>query len=262
MAARWLGCLLDYGEGRERQKHPGKLHRLAHVLCTDPVNSSLKMKHISSHPSTEELLAEWAGAEDNLITSQFYFWASGTTFQKSQEGLLQSLLLEMFKHNPSLIPVVVPDLYKRCGVREEARRVTWRRPDLLQCMSRLKKHTVGKRLCFFIDGLDEYEGDQLELVNLLLDVSQSPNIKLCVSSRPHNIFEESFGIDKNWNIVLQHFTKKDIRLYVTGQLEDRPQFKRLRETDAGSQLVESIVEKAQGVFLWVSINQFLLFCSR
>ena len=43
---------------------------------------------------------------------------------------------------------------------------------------------MPKGACFFIDGLDEYDGDHVELIRLLQDFSQPNNIKICASNRP------------------------------------------------------------------------------
>jgi hypothetical protein len=51
---------------------------------------------------------------------------------------------------------------------------------------------VSTKFCFFIDGLDEYSGDEEETLRLMLDISSSSNIKICVSSRPWNTFLDAF----------------------------------------------------------------------
>lgn len=46
---------------------------------------------------------------------------------------------------------------------------------------------------FFIDGVDDCSGDHSEMVHLLKDFSKLPNVKLCVASRPWNVFEDASG---------------------------------------------------------------------
>ena len=62
----------------------------------------------------------------------------------------------------------------------------WGRAELFKAFDRIKAlhNTIHKRFCLFIDGLDEYEGEHSELVELLSSFAASPNIKLCLSSRP------------------------------------------------------------------------------
>ncbi|KAI0415762.1 hypothetical protein F5X98DRAFT_365007 [Xylaria grammica] len=66
---------------------------------------STLMKFICSHTTTKELLRGWAGGK-RLITAKFFFWNAGTTLQKSREGLLRSLLFEILRKCPELIPRV------------------------------------------------------------------------------------------------------------------------------------------------------------
>jgi hypothetical protein len=52
------------------------------------------------------------------------------------------------------------------------------------------------KLCFFIDGLDEYEGSDSDgpevIINVLTDIQRSPYLKIYLSSRPRFEFEEAF----------------------------------------------------------------------
>jgi hypothetical protein len=40
------------------------------------------------------------------------------------------------------------------------------------------------KFCLFIDGLDEYQGDYDDLLDLLFQLQQPDHVKSCVSSRP------------------------------------------------------------------------------
>ncbi|KAF2175974.1 hypothetical protein K469DRAFT_761665 [Zopfia rhizophila CBS 207.26] len=80
----------------------------------------------------------------------------------------------------------------------------------------------------------------------------SPDIKICVSSRPWNVYEDAFGGDPSRMLRLQDLTRGDIRLYVTDNLETNSHYLAIKEVDdAYKQLVEEITERADGVFLWV-----------
>lgn len=68
------------------------------------------------------------------------------------------------------------------------------------------------RLCFFIDGPDEFE-DEDDLIIFLRDNVSSTNVKVCSSSRPHKAFEDAFGASAK--LRLQDLTYKDIQLYMT-----------------------------------------------
>jgi hypothetical protein len=69
------------------------------------------MKNFSMHPHTPLNLQAWARKspiQGPLYSASFYLWMSGTREQKSQLGLMKTLLRSVLKQNPQLIPVVFP----------------------------------------------------------------------------------------------------------------------------------------------------------
>lgn len=68
---------------------------------------STLMKYIVEHKQTSRFLTQWAG-NTTLCTGIFFFWNSGTKEQRSQRGLLRSLLYEIWCKHPELIPTVLP----------------------------------------------------------------------------------------------------------------------------------------------------------
>ena len=213
---------------------------------------STLMKFITEHPKTRQALSEWA-SHQHLITASFYFWHAGTVLQKSQEGLLQSLLYEIFSQCPNMIPEVLPERWELCE-QSNPTYCHWSRAELIKTFTKLSSQPVMlKRACFFIDGLDEYDGDHEELIRLLQGFSQPNKIKICASSRPWNVFERAFGRGSHSMLRLEDLTRKDIALYVRDALEQNDLFNQLRKRENAHcvELVEEVVSKAQGVFLWV-----------
>lgn len=112
---------------------------------------------------------------------------------------------------------------------------------------------VPLRLCLFIDGLDEFDGDEYEIAKLFRDVSKSHNVKCCVSSRPHLQFQDAFTGQPG--LRLEDLTFPDIRRFVSDELEydDRMQRLTINEPEEAPKLIEEIVTTANGVFLWVKL---------
>ncbi|KAL9621621.1 MAG: hypothetical protein Q9160_004013 [Pyrenula sp. 1 TL-2023] len=131
----------------------------------------------------------------------------------------------------------------------------WTRPELWEAISQLKKQSETKtRFCFFVDGLDEYDGEPDLIIEVLESLRSWPEIKLCISSRPWNEFCDAFGRASDPQQALEELTRDDIKLYVKDTLEENLRFQKLKARDGRSQdLVLQIVEKARGVFLWVSL---------
>lgn len=172
--------------------------------------------------------------------------------QKSQEGLFRSLLYEILSQCPDLTRTVCASKAKtfRPFVREVE---PWSREELWHAIEQLKEQSgVRAKFCFFIDGLDEYDGDPDRIVSVLESLRSWPDIKLCISSRPYNEFIDAFGRSSDPQLTLEDLTREDIRIYVRNTLEENLRFRALKARDDRSQdLVHEIVEKARGVFLWV-----------
>jgi hypothetical protein len=114
-----------------------------------------------------------------------------------------------------------------------------------------KRAKLPSKFCFFIDGLDEYEGDEEDIIRLLQSLATSPNVKICVSSRPWNAFIDAFR-NCSWKLVLEDLTKDDLRKYVHDMLIQDKAFAKVSKHDSRCQtLIPQIADKAQGVWLWV-----------
>jgi len=215
---------------------------------------STLMRFIIENPMTIQHLEFWSNAEA-LDFGAFFFWNSGSLEQRSYTGLLRTLLYEVLNRHRKLIPLVFPFEW----TEDFSQMTQWHSSDRKWSLSALKKafarlttfDIVSLKLCFFIDGLDEYEGDHEEMAELLKQVALSPHVKFCLSSRPWIIFEEAFqGLP---TLRLQDLTVRDIKVYVADKLEGHSHMHQLSrsEPERASELVADIVTKASGVFLWV-----------
>ena len=70
------------------------------------------MRFIWNHPLTTEHLKAWS-ADSEVMIASFFFWNSGTTEQRSQVGLLRSLLLEVLDHHRDFIPKAFHEEWER-----------------------------------------------------------------------------------------------------------------------------------------------------
>lgn len=197
-------------------------------------------------------LRKWSGPS-KLVIATFFFWNSGSSLQKSQRGLLLSLLCQILQQWPEIIPTVSPNRWEALCLFDNDFK-EWTDQELSQTLRKtltIRLETV--KFCLFIDGLDEFDGDHMQLIQLLRDLLVNENVKLCVSSRPWVVFEDAFKHKPS--LKLEHLTYEDIRLYVTLTLNRNSGFEQLTkwEPEFASQLVENIVSKANGVFLWVHL---------
>jgi predicted kinase len=216
---------------------------------------STLMKYLANEPGVMELLEEWAG-DNKLIAAEFYFWSSGDSLQKSALGLLRSVLFQILRGCPDLIQDAFPRHWgsdASLGISHfvlEFQRIE----DLLDSFRRivplLSQQKV--RFAFFIDGLDEYDGKPADIISIIDLLHEGSNVKACVSSRPWNEFKASFGAENPWKLYVHDLTREDIRLYTEDLLGGHKEFKQMRSFEEGClDLINGIVDGAQGVFLWV-----------
>jgi hypothetical protein len=198
----------------------------------------------------EKFLRIWAG-DNQLIIASFYFWNSGIRMQMSMNALLRTLLFQILRQCPRMIPSVSPGRWEALYLFN-ADSLEWSNQELLKIL-RLVTRTapLNCKFCIFIDGLDEFEGDHGDLISLLQDLLLHKTVKVCVASRPWLVFEDAFKHKPS--LRLEDLTYGDIKAYVTYHFSDNPGFHQLRilEPNYASQLIENIVEKASGVFIWV-----------
>lgn len=226
---------------------------------------STLMRFIYSHPRAASFLSHWASPLP-LQTARFYFWNSGTLEQRSQNGLLRAILYEVLKRNKDLLPVVFPLRWARHYLVEpfcdrdsyrninQAGSEVWSLPELMEGFNTLATQQLHQfRLCLFIDGLDEYEGDHADIADTFCRIAKGLCLKMCVSSRPLLAFHDAFVSAPS--LCLQDLTQGDIGRYVTSNFSENQHFLRLAEEEpvGAPELVANIVSRADGVFLWVKL---------
>ena len=220
---------------------------------------STLMRFIRQNPLTRRHLARWASGA-RLIQGNFFFWNSGSETQRSHEGLYRTLLYDMLVDARDLLPEVFPEQWRRsservrCDLHVEPE--IWGSTDQLrQSFVRLVSlASATQRLCFFIDGLDEAEGDAQEIAEFISSMSEkSPHAKFCVSSRSWPVFETIFY--ESPSLRLQDLTRGDIEAFIAERLRTNKSIQRLLKHEPSTlpRLAGEITRRASGVFLWVSI---------
>jgi hypothetical protein len=224
---------------------------------------STLMKYLRTHKETRRMLDEWAGGYP-LILVDFFFWnAARQSLQKSQQGLLRSMIYQILRQRPDLIRQAFPHADSvqlpsgSSGIKHKALRTSGPPADVHGLLSTLQDlcellASSDVRLFCLIDGLDEFEGKPTDIIELISILKSVPNVKICVSSRPWNEFEQSFGKDASRKLYMHLLTKHDIRNYIRDTLEHDEDYRNLEdEDDCGTTLINEMIDAAQGVFLWV-----------
>ncbi|KAH7173882.1 uncharacterized protein B0J16DRAFT_406254 [Fusarium flagelliforme] len=205
-----------------------------------------------SYGRCENHLRRWAGNKHGLTVASFHFWAIGSKLQSSLEGLFRTLLVQLLRAHPEVIPMVAPRRWESlCLFNTDPQNFS--QIDLGDMFHKAIVHiSTRTNIALFIDGLDEFKGDCNALISLVQSCIVSP-VKVCISSRPWNEFEDAFGDCPR--LRMQDLTHQDIYNYVSSKFEANIQFKSLqrRQPRVAMKLLESIVKKSSGVFLWVNL---------
>ena len=215
---------------------------------------STLMKYIHADSRTESFLKQWSG-DNQLLTASFFFWKAGTSLQKSQSGLVRSLLFQILEQRIDMVPVLFPGLYRTLATNYVPT-LDISFYELEKALRILLSNTPQEtRICLFIDGLDEYDGDHNEVSELFTSTTASDAVKFVVSSRPIPACVAAF-----WGcpcLRLQDLTAGDIAEYAEGKLSNHKLMQRMEAIPSGlgttAELVESITSRASGVFLWVML---------
>jgi len=220
---------------------------------------STMMKYLYEDLKTKSFLS--AGKSSNIILG-YFFHQLGETRETSFEGLLASLIMQLLLAYNGLAPSVLSvfrQLRKSHG--NSAQPSFWSLPDLRKVMDLITRQSkvIGKAI-IFIDGLDECTGDHRQQLDTLLQWIQTSedstlHLKMCLASR--SLVEMEIRLAKFPNCEIHKWTAGDISKYVLERLDDAQKLLAGRGREFprkhGKDLVEIVVEKARGVFLWVEL---------
>jgi hypothetical protein len=198
----------------------------------------------------------WASGKV-VLTAKYFAWNPGSKLQKSAVGLLRALLLQLLTAQPTFIASVIGQMNWAIAQAPGNQRFDWTFTELQRMLYTYISSTQSSTaILLLIDGLDELDDndeDMEELIALFIRLNELENVKMCLSSRPWNIFQDAFeGFPQ---LRLHDLTHNDIYTYVKAQLSSQPRFKHImRYEPANAQnLMSGVTKRATGVFLWVRL---------
>ena len=190
------------------------------------------------------------------MTCSFFFWTLGNSLQKNYVGFLRSLLYQIAEQREDLIPLMVGQDSMPNGKTnystEPIKILAWTKERLDYSLKRfLSNKPSSISLCFFIDGLDEFVGDEDMLLETLRLLSGSPRTHVCVSSRPEQIFRQGFA--QSPRLRLQDLNHQDIEKAVKDRLGATLSKKFAHSPSLVDEFVKHIVSRSEGIFLWTEL---------
>ena len=146
----------------------------------------------------------------------FFSHDRGTSLQKSLIDLLRGLLFQILCQYDDLVLKVLPMFSKSSTMGGNT---LWSgERELQQALAAITaQQDVLGEVCIFIDGLDEYGGDHAAFLNWMMEltdpsIQRGLRLKLCISSRPLNLFEDMLG--DYLGFIGHEKTPQDIAAYV------------------------------------------------
>ena len=173
----------------------------------------------------------------------FFFNARGDALEKSVSGMYRSLLFQLLQRfadlQDVLDDVILPNP-NECPSLDALK-------DIFQtAISRLG----SRSLTCFVDALDEGDEQQIvEMVQFFEEIAEqsaenSIQFKICLSSRHYPYIDVKYGL--KLSLEDQDGHKDDLCNYVQANL-------RMKDTQMLEDLQEQLIEKSQGVFLWLKL---------
>ncbi|KAF5597629.1 uncharacterized protein FSUBG_8461 [Fusarium subglutinans] len=201
------------------------------------------MKFLATNPRTLQHLQV---QDSNIQILTHYFWKPGQPLQKNIEGMTRSLLHQVLHKNRDLAQQLWT---KQPNIQDKRDGGDWDVDELKKALCWAIRFS-GTNFCIFLDGLDEAKefedlpwGDE-QNTQVVYDLLTLDNIKLCASSREEDPFCRFFTSQPC--LRTHRLNWKDIYHYANNRLE----VSSLNSYDR-YRLLSTVVNKANGVFLWV-----------
>ncbi|KAI2784123.1 hypothetical protein F4815DRAFT_456926 [Daldinia loculata] len=208
---------------------------------------STLMKYLLKSPSTEAALKMWNA--DPIILSHF-LWKPGFKMQKSVKGFLCSILHQaLLSDRISTTLGSILSISKSLLLKQEV--ADWDVEELKDLYFTILGNDMFP-VCIFLDGLDEIceEDGPFSLLKLIDDLRIHPKVKICVASRPEPVLQSN--LCRHQQLRLQDLTHDDMEKFAAAQIQ--PYVNRgMISKSFGSDIKESLIEKAEGVFLWLHL---------
>jgi len=188
------------------------------------------------------------------IILPFFFNGRGTDLQKSVKGMLRVFVCGILREASDVQHAILRAYKMKTSVSGfEAER--WEKNDLMRMLLDLLSPQQSRmNIILLVDALDECSDEStMSLFKYLKGLtelgSNNVTVNVCVSSRDQHMTFAQGG--KFHSLCLHDWTEKDIANYVAEKLSDLvPE----AERSVLHEMEEKIIQKADGIFLWVELT--------
>lgn len=202
---------------------------------------STLMAYLSSHRRTlDELKKQDA---DFKVLHFFYDYRAGTAMANTIDGMLRSFLYQL----ASTFSEIKSHLESLLTTEE----IVLESTQSLFNVTCQALNTPNLRVCAFIDGLDEYDGNHAQLMQICKQLVERTRVKLCVASRPD--VQVSAFLTTYATISMQDYNRASMEAYIDAKILQSS----TADLDFQHRFVmsmrEELVLKAEGIILWFKL---------
>lgn len=199
--------------------------------------------------------------QNRRVLLSFFFHGNGDLLQKNQTGMFRSLLVQLYKQSLSARQKILT-AYREKRETVEEENIVWTLDELQFLFHSIitSDPMTGNEIHILIDALDEAADavDSKAASNILgffhrlndavISKGSGAKIKTCISCREYPVVAVGRG---GLQISIQDSNRKDIERYVRFQLQNGVEGWEEQSERVRKDLEVAIVNKADGVFLWV-----------
>ena len=192
-----------------------------------------------------DALQAWAGTTEVQLLSFWFFRPATSILLKSMQGFWRTLCFQILDCDANILETVradddgaAPKALRSCIMADGSRAKSWTDKELRSWLYYLLGRS-GLKYCILVDGLDEVEREREQLLQTITFLASAfPNVKVLCSSRPDLPFGSA--LRKYPSLRVQDFNYEDIASDCRRRLADT----------CARFLIDEIVDRAEGVFLW------------
>ena len=256
----------EYDQKSSQKSSPGFVKwiqsegRIFWIYGKPGAGKSTLMKQLIQSKQTFDLMP---GGPKPVITVSYFFYELGQHQERQFKSLLMAILstlLQTFHNTDPRAVSSIMNILESLNPKNQKRRI-WEEEGLKEALrGTLITCQSAARLLLFVDGMDECEGDHrghLDFLRTWIESSTKSklSIKACIASRDEA--EIRLRLSMYPSLPIHNFTKANISTYVTRRLgaawemmSRQPDYT-TATFDQG--LIDALVGKAEGVFLWVDL---------
>ena len=188
------------------------------------------------------------------IILPFFFNGRGTDLQKSVKGMLRVFVAGILRR-ASDVQNAILRAYRMKASTSGFEDERWEKNDLMRMLLDLLSPQQSRMsIILLVDALDEcMDESSTNILKYLKGLTELGNsnvtVSVCVSSRDQPMSFDHGG--KSYSLCLHDWTQRDIGNYVEDKLTDLvPE----AERSVLDEMKEKIIQKADGIFLWVELT--------